>query len=103
MHSRKEGDRARLEEHFRAPEPLAAYCDDVTVRQLIGLLLVRALRGGLHLRVEVQGDVGELLLHVTYDFTLRLASGAANRSIRHRRAMNPYVISDTIPRGFESS
>merc|ERR1719188_2984672 len=46
--------KARLEEHLRAAEALAAHGDDVPVRQLVCLLLVRALRGRLHLRVEVQ-------------------------------------------------
>mmetsp|Transcript_20460 Transcript_20460/g.52145 ORF Transcript_20460/g.52145 Transcript_20460/m.52145 type:complete len:436 (-) Transcript_20460:8-1315(-) len=62
---------ARLEEHLRAAEALAAHRDDVAIRQLVGLLLVRALRGRLHLRVEVQRDVAELLLHIANNLTLR--------------------------------
>mmetsp|Transcript_51721 Transcript_51721/g.112907 ORF Transcript_51721/g.112907 Transcript_51721/m.112907 type:complete len:390 (-) Transcript_51721:68-1237(-) len=64
-------DEARLEEHLRAAEALAADRDDVAIRQLVGLLLVGALRRRLHLRIEVQGDVGELLLHVAHNLALR--------------------------------
>mmetsp|Transcript_43516 Transcript_43516/g.110202 ORF Transcript_43516/g.110202 Transcript_43516/m.110202 type:complete len:416 (-) Transcript_43516:4-1251(-) len=63
-------DEARVEEHLGAAEALAANGDDVAVRQLVGLLLVRALRRSLHLAVEVEGDVGELLLDVADDLAL---------------------------------
>merc|ERR1719333_1647625 len=63
-------DEARLEKYFRATEALATDGDDVAVRQLVGLLLVRTLSGSLHFCVEVQGNVAELLLDVTHDLTL---------------------------------
>ena len=50
-------DKAGLEEHFKAAEALAADGDDVAVRKLLSLLLVRAPRGFLHLSVEVQSIV----------------------------------------------
>merc|ERR1719384_293392 len=51
-------------------EALAADSDDVTIRQLVGLLLVGRLSGGLHLCVVVESDVRELLLHVADNLTL---------------------------------
>jgi len=42
----------------------------LTVGKLVGLLESRGLGGGLHLLFEVEGDVAELLLDVTDDFTL---------------------------------
>merc|ERR1719412_2964408 len=60
----------RLEEHLRATEALAADRDDVTVGQLVRLLLVGRLSGGLHLCVVVKSDVRELLLYVTNNLTL---------------------------------
>merc|ERR1712153_195875 len=47
---------AGLEEHLRATETLTTNGDDITIWQLIRLLLVRTLCGGLHFRVKVQGD-----------------------------------------------
>ena len=61
---------ARLEEDLRTSESLRAHGDDVSVGQLVGLLLVAALAGRLHLAVEVQRDVAQLLLHVFDDLTL---------------------------------
>merc|ERR1719271_985271 len=46
---------AWLEENFRAAEALVTNSDDVTVWKLVGLLLVRAFRSGLHFRIEIQG------------------------------------------------
>merc|ERR1719178_251185 len=60
-------DEARLEEDLRAAEALVADDDDVSVGELVALLERRGLGGGLHLLVEVKGDVGELLLDVTDD------------------------------------
>merc|ERR1712096_45652 len=59
-----------LEESLWAPEALVADGDDLPVWQLVGLLQAGAGGGGLHLLLEVQGDVGQLLLDVTHDFTL---------------------------------
>jgi hypothetical protein len=63
-------DKGRLEEDLRASESLSTDDDDVAVGKLVGLLQSRGLGGGLGLLVEVQGDVGELLLDVSYDFSL---------------------------------
>merc|ERR1712028_177800 len=57
-------DKARLEEDLRAAEALASDGDDVAIWKLVSLLLVRALRGLLHLSVEIQCNVGELLLDI---------------------------------------
>merc|ERR1719379_957447 len=62
---------AWLEQHLWAAEALVADSNDVSIRQLIGLLLVRALTCSLHLAVEVNRNVAELLLHITHDLTLR--------------------------------
>merc|ERR1712170_21294 len=59
-----------LEESLRAPEPLIANGDDLTVRQLIGLLQGRGGGGGGHLLLEVQGNIAELLLDVTDNLSL---------------------------------
>merc|ERR1719353_1902347 len=64
-------DEAGLEEDLWASEALASDSDDVPIRELICFLLVRALRGLLHLSVEVQSNVCELFLDVTDNFTLR--------------------------------
>jgi len=63
-------DEAWLEEHLRASEALAADGDDVAIWQLVCLLLVGRLSGGLHLCVVIERNVGQLLLHITDDFTL---------------------------------
>uniref|UniRef100_A0A8R7UAP0 Uncharacterized protein n=1 Tax=Triticum urartu TaxID=4572 RepID=A0A8R7UAP0_TRIUA len=64
-------DEGWLEEHLRAAEALGADGDDLAVGQLVALLHGGAGLGGLHLLVVVEGDVGELLLHVADDFALR--------------------------------
>merc|ERR1711871_679825 len=64
-------DEGRLEEDFRAPEALVADRDHVAVRELVRLLLLRAPRRGLHLRVEIESHVRQLLLDVTNDLALR--------------------------------
>merc|ERR1719410_71738 len=63
----KEG---RLEESLRAPEPLVADGDDLTVGKLVGLLQGGGGGSGGHLLLEVQGDVAELLLDVTDNLAL---------------------------------
>merc|ERR1719262_1032416 len=67
-------DEARLEQNLWAAETLIANRDDVAVRELIGLLLVRALTCRLHLAVKVKCNVAEFLFHITYDLTLRRSS-----------------------------
>ena len=54
--------KAGLEQDFWAAETLRSHCDDVAIRQFVGLLLVTALRCCLHLAVKVQSDVAKLLL-----------------------------------------
>merc|ERR1712051_1169138 len=61
---------AWLEEHLWTTEALTANGDDVSIGQLVCLLLVRAFSGLLRLGVIIQSDVRELLLHVTHDLTL---------------------------------
>merc|ERR1712146_665390 len=63
-------EEGRLKEGLRAPEPLVPDGDDLAVRELVRLLKRRRRRGGLHLGLEVEGDVRELLLDVTDDLTL---------------------------------
>ncbi|PAV60737.1 hypothetical protein WR25_02930 [Diploscapter pachys] len=65
-----------LEESFGATEALVSDGDDLTVREFIGLLERGRGGGGGHLLFEVEGDVAELLLDVTDDFTL---SGGGER------------------------
>jgi hypothetical protein len=60
----------RLEESLRSTEALVADGDDLTVGKLVGLLQAGALGSSLDLLLEVEGDVAELLLDVTNDFTL---------------------------------
>merc|ERR1719238_1917430 len=60
----------RLEQNLRATEALVANSNDVAVRELISLLLVRALTRSLHLAVKVERNVAELLLHITHNLTL---------------------------------
>ena len=60
----------RLEEGFGGTETLVADGDDLTVGKLVRLLQAGALSGGLDLLLEVEGNVAELLLDVTDDFTL---------------------------------
>jgi hypothetical protein len=60
----------RLEESLRSTESLVADGDDLTVGKLVGLLQAGALGSSLDLLLEVEGDVAELLLDVTDDFSL---------------------------------
>lgn len=60
----------RLEQSLRSTEPLVTDGDDLSVRQLVGLLQAGGLSSGLDLLLEVEGDVAELLLDVTDDFSL---------------------------------
>ena len=53
-----------------AAEALVADDDDVAVGELVRLLERRRLGGRLHLLVEVEGDVRELLLDVAHDLAL---------------------------------
>ena len=52
------------------PESLVSDNDNVSIGKFVGLLQGGGLGGGLHLGVEVQGDVCELLLDVSHNFSL---------------------------------
>lgn len=60
----------RLEQSLGSAEALVSDGDDLTVGKLVGLLEAGGLGGGLDLLLEVEGDVAELLLDVTNDFSL---------------------------------
>merc|ERR1719414_1146415 len=62
---------AGLEENLRASETLTSHSDDVSIRQLICFLLLRALCCLLHLSVEIQRNVRKLLLDVPDNLPLR--------------------------------
>ena len=66
FHSQEAG----LEQGLGAPEALIADGDHLTVGELVALLQAGAGGGGLHLLLEVEGHVVELLLDVTHDLTL---------------------------------
>ena len=59
-----------LEHGLGATESLVADGDDLAVRKLVALLEGRAAGSGLHLLLEVEGDIAQLLLDVANDFTL---------------------------------
>merc|ERR1712165_611681 len=65
-----------LEEGLWSTEPLIANGDDLTIRQLVGLLQRGGGSSGGHLLLEVKGDIAELLLDVTDNLTL---SGGGER------------------------
>merc|ERR550534_1236174 len=69
-------EEGRLEEGLGAPEPLVADGDDLAVGKLIGLLEGGGGSGSGHLLLEVKGNIAELLLDVTDNFTL---SGGGER------------------------
>ena len=60
----------RLEESFWASESLVSYGNGLAIRHFIDLISLGAFSEGLHLLVEVQGDVAELLLDISDDFSL---------------------------------
>merc|ERR1719295_323437 len=60
----------RLEDGLGAAETLVADGDDLSVGQLVGLLEGGGGLGDVHLILEVEGDVAELLLHVTDNLSL---------------------------------
>ncbi len=60
----------RLEESLWATETLISYGDDLTIRQLVGLLQRRGGSSSGHFILKVQSDVAQLLLDVTNDLTL---------------------------------
>merc|ERR1712083_606695 len=62
-------EEGRLEEGLRGTEPLIANGDDLAVGKLIGLLEGGGGSSGGHFLLEVEGDIAELLLDVTDNFT----------------------------------
>ena len=62
--------------------PLVADSDNLTVGELVALLQGRRVRGSLELLLEIEGDVAELLLDVTDDFTL--SSGVEGITALHQ-------------------
>src|SRR6185437_4791877 len=66
LHTEERG----LEEGLGATETLVSDGDHLTVRELVALLEGGGGGSGGHLLLEVEGNVGELLLDVTNDFTL---------------------------------
>ena len=63
-------EEGRLEKNFRCSESFVADGDDLTVRELVALLQGGTGSSSLHLLLEVQSNVAELLLDVTNDLTL---------------------------------
>ena len=64
-------DEGGLEENLGAAESLVTNHDHVTIGELVGLLEGGGLGGSLHLLVEIKGHIGELLLDISNDFSLR--------------------------------
>ena len=69
-------DKAELEKD-RAEEALAADGDEAAVRKLVGLLLVGALRGFVHLGVEIQRQPDEVSAKRRRDVPRGDVSGAS--------------------------
>merc|ERR1719454_625364 len=63
-------EEGRLEEGFWASESFVTDGDDLAVRKFVRLLEGRGGSGSLHLGFEVEGNVCELFLDVTDDFSL---------------------------------
>lgn len=59
-----------LEECLRSTETLVTNSDNLSVRKLVRLLQAGRLAGGLDLLLKVKGNVAELLLDITDNFTL---------------------------------
>merc|ERR1719376_1873749 len=59
-----------LEERLRSTEALVTDGDDLTIRQLVGLVNGRRCSSSVHLTLKVKSDVAEFFLDVTDDFTL---------------------------------
>ena len=68
--SRFHTQEGRLEQRLGATETLVSNGDHLTVRELVALLKGGGGGSGGHFLLEVQGDVAELLLNVTDNFTL---------------------------------
>jgi len=66
----------RLEEGLRATETLVTDGDDLSIRQFVGLLEGGGSSGGGHFLFEVQGNIAELLLDISDNFSL---SGGGER------------------------
>merc|ERR1712098_924608 len=64
----------RLEESLRTSEPLVTDGDDLSIRQLVGLLKRTRSSSSSHFLLEVEGDIAKLLLDITNN--LPLGSGS---------------------------
>ena len=60
----------RLEESLRATESFVTDGDDLSIRQFVGLLEGGGGSGGGHFLFEVQGNIAELLLDISDNFSL---------------------------------
>ena len=60
----------RLEESLRATETFVTDGDDLSIRQFVGLLEGGGSSGGGHFLFEVQGNIAELLLDISDNFSL---------------------------------
>ena len=56
-----------MEQHFHATETLGADRDDVSVWELVGLILVGTFRGQFELCVVVKRNVAKFLFDITTD------------------------------------
>ena len=63
-------DHRRLEQNFWATEAFVTDGDNITIRQFVRLFVGAGARTFGHVLVKVQGDVRQLFLDVTHDFTL---------------------------------
>jgi len=85
--SRLDVNERGLEESLRRSETFAVDGDDLTVRQLVGLLNARGRGSGLHLLLIVKSDIAEVLLDATHDLPLR-SGGEGVATPRERMSMS---------------
>lgn len=65
-----EAEERGLEQGLGTAETLVTDSDDLSVRELVALLELRALGRSLELALKVEGDITELFLDVAHDFAL---------------------------------
>jgi len=63
-------EEAWLEEGLWASESLVGNGDDLTVWELVALLQTTTTRRGVHLLLEIEGNVAQFLFDISDDFTL---------------------------------
>ena len=83
-------DETGLEQELGATETLAVHSDNVSIRELVRFLFVRAFGGLLHLSVEVKCNVSQLLLYFPHVFTFcrggeRVAAASAETAKEDRQ------------------